>query len=182
MDRFRPSTNLINFTSLTTVMFFLIVIAVSFFVLWPNFQELKVARADIEKKEAELESRREYLQTLEEIKTELEKNKEGLSKINTALPSDPSVPSLFNYLQKVASESGLILAEISPFTVFPSGVSSDLREITFNVKISGSYSSAKNFISTLEKSARLIEIESISLFPTEDGSFDFSLKLKSFSR
>ncbi len=181
MDRFKPSTNLINFTSVATVVSFLIVIAVSFFVLWPNFQELKVVQANIEKKEAEFKSKREYLQILEEIKAELEESKEELLKINTALPSDPSVPSLFNYLQSVASGSGLIVAEISPFAVSPSGVFSDLKEITFNIKISGSYSSVKSFILTLERTARLIEIESISLSPTGDGSFGFSFKLKTFS-
>ena len=181
MDQFKPSANLINFTSLTTAVSFLIVIAAAVFVLWPGFQELKAVRADIERGGGELQSEREYLQMLDEIKVELEENKEEIAKVNTALPSDPSVPSLFSYLQRTASESGLILTEINPFSVSSPVILTDLKEITFSVKISGPYASAKNFISTVERSARMIEIESISLTPSEEGSFGVDLRIKAFS-
>ena len=182
MDQFKPPTNLINFTSLTTAVSFLIVIAAAVFVLWPGFQELKAVRADIERGGGELQSQREYLQMLDEIKAELEENKEEIAKVNTTLPVNSSLPSLFNFLQKTSSESGLILTEISPFTISSSKEFANLKEAIFSVEVSGSYSSLKNFISTLEKSARLIEVESISLSSAGEGTFNFDLRLKTFSR
>jgi Tfp pilus assembly protein PilO len=181
MDQFKPSSNLISFPLLITFITILAVAALGFFVLWPKYQELKVVELNIDNQEIELKTKKEYLQMLEELKLELEKNAAELAKVDSALPTDPSVPSLFNYLQVAASQAGLILTEISPFSVADSSALAGLKEIGFNVKISGTYPSVKSFISTLERSARMIEVESISLSSSEEGSFNFDLGLKTFS-
>jgi Tfp pilus assembly protein PilO len=181
MDQFKTQKNLINYASIVSAVSFLIVIVVAVLVLWPKFQELQTVQGNIEREKAEVQLKEEYVLMLDDVMADLESNREGVSKIKTALPASPSVPSLFNYLQRTASGSGLILTEISPFTVSLSGTLTDLRETVFTIKASGSYSSFKNFISTLEKSARLIEVESISLSSNPEELFSFNLKLKTFS-
>jgi Tfp pilus assembly protein PilO len=181
MDQFKTQKNLISYASIVSAVSFLIVIVVAVLVLWPKFQELQAIQSDIEKEKAEIQLKKEYVLMLDDVMAGLESNREGISKIRTALPVNPSVPSLFNYLQRTASSSGLVLTEISPFTVSLSGTITGLRETVFTIKASGSYSSFKNFISTLEKSARLIEVEGISLSSDPEELFSFNLKLKTFS-
>ena len=183
MNKFNPPANLINFASIVAAASFLIVILLTALVLWPKFQELKIVQKNVEEKRAELQTKEEYALKLSEIKTKLEEYGQELSKINSAIPDDPSLPSLFSYLQKASSESGLILMDISPFTISPSKDLTNLKEAVFSIKVSGSYPSFKNFLSALEKSARLIEAGNVSFsFSEEEGeSFTFDLRLKAYS-
>jgi len=165
-----------------TIVFFLIVIALVAMVLWPKFQELGVVQKNLKEKRAEFQTREEYLLKLGEIKDKLKERQSEFSKINFALPANPSLPSLFNYLQKASSESGLVLEKISPFTISSSPDFPNLQETVFNVAVAGSYSSFKNFLAVLEKSARLIEIENISFSSPAKGELVvFNLKLKVYS-
>ena len=183
MNKSNLPTNLINYASIIAAVSLLIVILITALILWPKFQELKIVQKNIEEKKAELQAKEEYLLKLSEIKAKLEEYQQEFSKIDSALPANPSLPSLFNYLQKTSSESGLILTEISPFTVSPSIDFPGLQESVFSVEVSGSYSSFKNFLSILEKSARLIEIENISFSSSgqKGESFVFKLGFKAHS-
>lgn len=182
MNKFDSPANLINFASIATATSFLVVILLAVLVLWPKFQELEIVRGNIEEKKAELQAKEEYVLRLDELKVKLKEHQEEISKINTALPVNPSLPSLFNYLQKTSSESGLILMDISPSAISPSKDLTGFREAVFSIKVSGSYSSLKNFLSALEKSARLIEVENLSLSLGGGGeSPAFNLRLKTFS-
>ena len=62
------------------------------------------------------------------------------------------------------------------------GWSPEIRETGTNLVVAGSYSSFKNFLSTLEKTARMIELESISFSTLEEvGPIDFNLRIKVYS-
>jgi len=102
-----------------------------------------------------------------------------LAIIDSALPPEPSLPNLFDYFQKAASQNGLVLTEMTPAgTVSANG----LRETRVILVMSGSYSSFKSFLSTLENSARVIEPESISFAsPMEEVPFTFNLRIKTHS-
>lgn len=86
-------------------------------LVWPKYQDLKSLQFQIEEKKAELQSREEYSLKIKEIFEKLEKYQDQLAKIDSALPSDPSLPSLFHFLQNLSSRSGLVLKEISPGAV-----------------------------------------------------------------
>ena len=161
---------------------FLLVLILGIGLLLPKYQDLKGIQRTIEEKKAEIQYKEKYFAEIGEIKTELEKYETELSKIDSALPQSPSLPSLFNFLQEASSQSGLVLKGISPFTVAPVGENSDIKETEFNLQLSGGYSSFKNFLSTLEKSARMIEIENISFsLPIEEELFTFNIRVKIFS-
>ncbi len=144
-------------------------------LIWPKYQDFKSLELEVSQKKSELKSKKEYLASLESAFQELEKHKDNLSKIESALPSDQSLPSLFDFLQRTSAQSGLILVDIGPVTVSsPKGTT--LKESGFNLSLSGSYSSLKNFLPVLEKSARLIEVEKIS-FSSAKGEEPFSFNL-----
>jgi len=157
---------------------FLLFLILGVGLILPKYQELKNIQTTIAEKEAELQYKQQYFSDLSDIKTELDEYEEELSKIDSALPSGPSLPSLFNFLQKTGSQSGVVLKGISPFTTI-SREESKTKKTEFSLEISGDYASFKSFISSLEKSARLMEIENISFsLPKESGSlFTFNIKI-----
>jgi len=158
--------------------------------LWPRYQEINNLQIEIGYIEQEIENRDKYYQQLADISKELEKHQEELAKIDSALPSEFSAPALLKFLQKVAPENGLILTTVSSFSVQPSPQKADIKEIQGSLELSGSYSSLKNFLKALEKSARLIEVDSISFSTSQkkEGEiveiseiFNFQLGIKTNS-
>ncbi len=151
-------------------------------ILWPRFQDLREIQAEMGRVSGELQYQEQYFSQLADIQEQFKNYEEKLSKINSALPNDPSLASLFNFLQKASSQSGLILKGISPFTASYSEGNPSLRKTQFSLELSGSYPSFKEFLSAIEKSARLIEVENISFStPKEGDTFTFNLRIKVYS-
>ena len=147
-----------------------IIIAISLYIslaliiglVLPRYRELRVVKKEIEEANAKIEKRDKYFSQLRELADQLKKYQEEISKIDSAIPSEMSVLNMFNFLSETSSQNGLLLKEVALEKSSSSKISSRLREnyITFNVV--GSYPSFKNFLSLLEKSARIIQIENIS--------------------
>ncbi len=158
---------------------FLSTIVLGVFLLYPKYQNFVVFEKQIKAKENELQSKQEYLSNLSENSEQLKKYQEKLLVIDAALPSTLSLPSLFDLLQKIASQNGLIVKDMnSSYVTNPEGI----QEVRVDLKIVGLYSSFKSFISVLEKSARMIEIESFSFSTPQEGEiFDFILTMKTYS-
>jgi Tfp pilus assembly protein PilO len=130
-------------------------------------------KAQALQKREEYKNLENYYQQLREIFEKLKNYQDSLSKIDFALPENPSIPEFFNFIQKLASLSGLSLSKIDSSLISEE----ELKEWKINLSLKGDYNSFKNFLSSLEKSARFIEIDKIS-FSGENGIFDFNLELK----
>jgi Tfp pilus assembly protein PilO len=160
----------------------LVAFGLGFGTLFPKSQQLQTMKNMIQKRQQKIEVEQEYFLNIRQIKDKLAEYPEALAKIGSALPFGHSVPSLLNFLQKASSQSGLILKEISPFTISPAGEATSVKATQLSFTVVGSYNSFKSFITTLEKSARLIEIESISFSSPKEGDlFTFSLRITTHS-
>ena len=158
---------------------FLLTILSGVFLLYPKYQDFVVLEKQVEAKENQLQSKQEYLSNLSQNSEQLKKYEEKLLVINTALPTTLSLPSLFDLLQKTASQNGLIIKDMDSSCVTNL---EGIQDIKVDLKAIGSYSSFKNLISVLEKSARMIEIESFSFStPEKEEIFDFVLTIKAYS-
>jgi Tfp pilus assembly protein PilO len=164
-------------------------LALGIAVVFPKYQNLNLLQLKVKEKEAEFQSGKEYFSNLDDISEKLKKYEENLSKINSALAAEPGLPALFNFLQTATSQNGLVLRKIAPTLPTPlkeelvkEGWSPAIRETGINLTVTGYYPSFKNFLSTLEKTARMIEIESISFSTGEEvGPIDFNLRIKVYS-
>jgi len=179
MNRF----NLINYLPIIIIACFVFSIILGAVLLWPKFETLREIQKSIKEKETELQYEEEYYANLADIKTNLGEYETEVAKISSAIPDYPSLPSLFNFLQKASSQAGLVLKGISPFSSSPSENFTGLTETNFSLQISGSYSAFKTFLSSLEKSARLIEIQNVSFSsPKEEQNlFSFNLTIRVYS-
>lgn len=168
---------------LFTAGIFLIAFAVLGAFAFPVFQKFREAQAEIKIKETDLENNQEYLAALNDIYSKFEELKPQFSKIDSALPQEPSLPNFLHFIQKTISENGLILTGISSSQATPTKGKEKITETSLGLNISGKYSSFKNLLFSLEKSARLIEITDIS-FSSKDLeeiiSFNLTIKVHSY--
>jgi len=162
--------------SFYTLILFLLSFLLIFSLIFPKYQKLDSLKKEILGKEDELSSQEKYFESLRKNSEELKKYEDSLSKIATALPKNPSLPELLNFIQKTSSQTGLSLKEISPAVT--SSLEGEIRETRINFLLVGKYPDFKNFLSILEKSARLIDIENLSFSSPKEGLFNFAITIK----
>jgi len=172
-----------NRLTISLILLFLALVLGAFFVL-PKNEGLISLRQEIQEKRTELQSKATYLATLTQLSQKLNEHKALLDKIDSAIPDNPGLPALFSFLQRAASQSGLILTNLDMVST-PARSSSKseivqlgVNETRLNLILSGSYSAFKNFLYTLEKTSRLIEVESFVLATKEEGQVNVKIQLK----
>ena len=140
---------------------------------------MKVA---IKEKKAELQNKEEYFSELQSLSNKLKDYSSELSKTDAALPAAPGIPDLLNFIGKISSQNGLILQKVNLDSVSPLEEESKILKVSMYLTLSGSYPAFKNFLSSLQKNARLVEVESASfLTPAEGEIIPFDLKIKAYS-
>ena len=171
-----------------TIVGFLVTLILGIWVLFPKCQKLLILQKKIKSYESEIQLRKESKERLSQLSQKLESEAYHISlqKIDSALPSELSLPSLFNFLQEKAKENGLSLEKVGDVITRSFGKKSNIKAHSFNIVLSGKYSALKNFLPVLERSARLIEVEHISFSsPSQkkslsggEGIFSFNLRLR----
>lgn len=165
------------------IIIFLIVITISIGLILPSFQKSRDLSAKVQQKEKELKDFEDYLSHLQKISLQLKDFAPQLSKIDQALSGDSYLPNIFEFCQKEAARGGLNLDQITIGQAASSEEKEHFKERTINLKISGSYPNFKNFLISLEKSARIIEVGNISFSAKslkETPLFDLIIKVNSY--
>ena len=152
---------------------------------FPKFQEMRVAQKQLESKEIELEQKKAYFEEIDILSEKLKQYPDELAIIDFSLPDDFSLPFLFDFFEKIVSRNGLFLTNISQSSGSQSSSRSsrssaeteifeetesdnNLKESRTILSLSGSYSAFKNFLYSVEKSARLIEVKNTSFSLPQD--------------
>ena len=148
----------------------ILLLMAGYFLVWPKYQEYKTVKKEFDLKDEEIKTKEEYLPKLETISKRLEEASERVNIVDSALPTEPSIASLYNYFKKTTSENGLILNQISVTSLYnPIGDGSNSEEMLFSASVIGSYDSVKLFLAELYLSARIIEVKSIGISSSEGG-------------
>ncbi|MFH1714313.1 MAG: type 4a pilus biogenesis protein PilO [Candidatus Nealsonbacteria bacterium] len=164
------------------ISFFIFIVVMGAVFLWPKYQKLQETQRNIKGAGVQIQEDRDYFANLEEINSKLREHQTELDKVLSSLPDDPSLPSVFSYLQETVPTSGLILEEIGSFSTVNVGSNINIRESKFSIDVTGYYQNFKNLLSVLEKSSRIIEIERVSFSsPGEEELSSFNMNLKTFS-
>lgn len=151
-------------------------------VLYPKYQELTLWQSQIREKEKEIKFRGNYLDELAEASNIFKEHEEQIAIIDSGLPDSPSLPTLFDFIQKTGAQSGLVVQDLGVSSP-KSGEESEkrLEEISISVGANGSYEAIKEFLVILEKSARMFDITSFSIQVGEESIFSLSLTAKTYS-
>lgn len=189
--------------SLLSASIFLLAILGLLFFVWPKYKTLGEKKQDLELTAMQLTERENYFANLRQVSKKLKENEEAISMVDAAVPQESEMGRLFYFLFQSAKVNGLLMSEVGNIAVkffFPLADSSGqpsssgqspqatgpkLRSISFPIVLFGDYPSFKNFLASLEKSARLIEVNSITVVPSgeeqKSGLFRFTLDVKTNS-
>ncbi len=147
--------------------------------VFKKYGTLSYFRKEIISKEEDLQLQEEYFQKLQNISDKLQENIDLVQKIDSALPPNPEVPELLSFVQRSASQSGLILGDTNLGLVALEG---NIKKTKINFIVTGDYPGFKKLLSLIENSSRLIEVESIYFsYPEKGGLFIFDLKITALS-
>jgi len=148
-------------------------------LVFKKYETLNYLRKEIASKEKDLQLQEEYFQKLQNISDRLQENIGLIQKIDSALPPNPEIPELLSFVQRSASQSGLILGDINLGLMAAEG---NMKKTKINFIVTGDYPSFKKFLSLVENSSRLIEVGSIYFsYPEKGELFKFDLKITAFS-
>lgn len=156
-----------------------IVFLLGVYLVAPKYTQVRTLQKEVAKEELVLQQKQGYFSILQKISEGSKTHKEVLEKIQAALPEEFSLPSLLNFLQSKAAENGLILKNIGEVVPLPSA---KIKEGGLHLVLRGTLPSFENFLKGLEKSSRLIEVETISLKQTgvEMPEFNLLIKVRAF--
>jgi Tfp pilus assembly protein PilO len=182
------------------ILFFIALIIVVYFIL-PLFSDFSNLKNEFEKRKEVALTIENYYKDVHDNFNKLKEHQESLEKIDSALPNDSFLPSLFNYLQKTSAENGVFLKSVNLAaisgktgagetgeTVGEEKVAKKFQEEYVGVELIGFYDGFKNFLKSVEKSSRLIEIEEVQISKEEkevlsegEGLSTLDLLLKVYS-
>jgi Tfp pilus assembly protein PilO len=150
------------------------------FAAFPRLQAFSAVQKELGAKKAELESRESYFAHVKDLQDRI--NGEVLvAKIDAAIPNDPQLPALHDFLQSAAAQSGLSLRSIA-VSQGSSAQGARLGRIVSSLQLGGSYDGLKVFLSNLLRASRMTDINSISFSsPSAGTGFVFNIRLTSYS-
>ncbi|MBX4200950.1 type 4a pilus biogenesis protein PilO [Candidatus Parcubacteria bacterium] len=174
---------------ISIIIMFVITLVVAFLFAIPAYEESLALKNTLAQKQSEYTGKSEYYAKVNELTSKIESNSVAIEKISSALPDDFYLSSLVYFLQKKASDAGLVAKLISFSKVSPKTADKKPRIGTFSVNVSGNYQGLKNFLESLDKSSRLFEVNSISFSSQQNSQktnqlknqaqiYDFNLQLE----
>ncbi len=171
------------------IIIFLVTLVVAFFFTIPAYEQSLALKNTLGQKQAEYTGKSEYYAKVADLNSKIESNRSSLEKINSALPDDFYLSSLVYFMQQKASDAGLVTKLVVFSKVPPRTTDKKPRTATFSVNVSGNYQGLKNFLASLDKSARLFEVNAISFSSLQNSQktnqlknqnqiYDFNLQLE----
>jgi Tfp pilus assembly protein PilO len=139
-----------------------IILLLIFFLVAPEYQRFKDLQSELGIKKAEYNAEYDYYSAIVQTYYDLQSKTADVKKIDSALPSDPNLGKLVYFLQEQSSKSGLMLKSLFLTKAAVSSPGSSIKDISLSLNLIGNYSALESFISSLEKSARLFEIISVT--------------------
>ncbi len=184
MEINKPVTALILFV-ITGILLFLFVI--------PAYGELQAAKNTLANKEAEFNGESDYYAKIADLAKGINDRKDALAKVDQALPVNGSIAPLIYFFQQRGTESGLLIKSITfsnantitPALIGGQAAKKSVKDIIFQLDLTGNYQGLKTFLGILEKSARLFEVDTIALAPLQSlqnvaqvQNYDIKLQVK----
>lgn len=173
----------------------LLAAAVLIFTMWtrPLWDEIQNLRGEKNAAQAAVE----HLYSLRQIRDSLLSDyntisRDDLKRLNSFLPASAERGNLLIEFENIAKAHNVILRRVDIAVAEPAGAQSRpnaagqaktkgaAEETPFTLTVSASYDSFIAFLSDLEKSLRLIDIDEISFSAAEKGTYDFSLKAHTY--
>lgn len=149
-----------------------------FFVL-PSYQEFAALRAQAEERRSRIERGKQALAQMRKVEQEVIAQQENFDKIDEAIPKDTGLPALYEHIQQLGAVSGLVVRSIEGASV--EGPSEETVALAFTVNLSGSYEGLKNFLDEARRSARIFNVNTISVSASGQSAGELQIVIELFA-
>ena len=159
---------------ISIIVIIFIVLLLAFFFVLPQYEAFVSLQKELGGKMADQKTESDYYNTITKAYNTLQIHKDDLQKIDDALPASPDVGGVIYFLQQTAASNSLSVKSLflSKSSVVGTQIKSanTIKDIIFSISLSGDYPSLEKFIVSLERSARLFEVTSISFGSSTQAS------------
>ncbi|MEX1111870.1 MAG: hypothetical protein WEC84_00245, partial [Candidatus Andersenbacteria bacterium] len=158
----------------------LIGVAIIFLLIRPLLSEIDITQAAIDTKEVELAEREGFLQTIDLKIAALRTQEEHEARLQVMLPAEERMEDALRILHEAAAGSGLVIDRASNVSAglrsrFNAAsargeaiaLPSKVQPLGFSLNVSASYQQLRAFLTSLERSPRLMDVLNISLDTAE---------------
>ena len=168
--------------TIAIIVLILMATVVVIFGVWPRYQGYAEDRSAAETLEQELFSREAYFTNLSEMNEQFGQYEGEIAKILAAIPEDPMLPALYQFMQQLSASSGLVMGSVDVTPGTASGDNIEAKPIEISLSLAGSYEAFKAFLANIETFPRILEIRSVNFAAAEIGTdFAFNVRLQAFS-
>jgi Tfp pilus assembly protein PilO len=156
--------------------------AAAFLFVWPKYQAFLGIREEMKLQEESVVQREALLAKQRQLKKQAEERKEDFEKIDIAVPKELALPKVYHEFQEMGADSGLSLMNISDTTETTEEVSS-LRRSVVSLEFQGTYEGIKNFLSAVKSSARVFNMQSLTIQTQKEsrGILQFHTKIETYA-
>ncbi|GEM_PF-5474954 len=144
----------------------------SFFFVLQTYDNLNQLRTAVAERRTLLESRTKIIDDVLKLKQDYDAKKAEIDKISSIIPSRKQLPELVSAFESMASTNGLALNSLNIAENENSSeedAGNPFKTMNIQNKLNGSYESFRNFLSSVESSRRLIDINTAKLNLEETG-------------
>jgi Tfp pilus assembly protein PilO len=141
---------------------FFIAILLAYFLVFPEYKNFKSLQNELGIKKAQYNAEYEYFSAITKVYYEIKNRQEDIKKIDDALPTDPVLGKFVYYFYQKTAENGLVAKSLFLSKSSAKEQTGKVNNLTFSLNLIGGYSALENFLKSLEKSSRLLEVTSIS--------------------
>ncbi len=184
----KPILNSTTVKTYSPIIFSIITITIfSLYAIRPTIKTILSLQLSINEQEKILASINEKSKNLAEGKLNYQKIDPDIKdRLNNLIPPSTSLPKLINNLY---NQSRTNQATVSGIQFQPIDLDGDpkilsknaaLKTVEFNLNIQGSFSQVTEFLKSLKKMDRLIEIKSINIARSQDSSLIMSITANAF--
>lgn len=145
----------------------------------PAFNDFTLLGKSIEQREQEIQSNEDYFEQINALNSQLGSYRSGLENIDYALPDNADLPLFYHTMQQYAAQGGLLLSDLS--ITAQESADGGVQPIQVSLAAEGSYDSIKNFMTTLQDSAKIFTIESFNTGVGESGSVFLNITYTTYS-
>ncbi len=142
-----------------------VILAVMFAGFWstlraPQAEQIEELKAKYLKLEGERDEKQGYIENLPKHEARYAELVQNLNVARAQLPDDPDVPALVAQLGNKERQAGVLIQNFEPKG---EAVKDFYVEITFDVKLKGSFHEVATFVDSLGKLDRIINVTDISM-------------------
>jgi len=148
-------------------------ILVSYLVIYPAFKNLKSKSLELANLKAELKAKEEKAANLETLSQKIGSLENRAAALEYALPREKEHPEVLYVLAAIAAKNKVYIADFAPDnklssrknkkTTATQSVSSGIKKQEIELEILGEFNKIKNFLTDLENSRKIYQIEQLKL-------------------